>query len=161
MVTKVVNNKTGELLFLCRTEFPHETMKRVFIEINGTTRTFQVVDAVPYYTRERIPCEKEHKGKTEETFVFVEELDTPVDVDNDNVCPGYKPDSGGFRAKYLVVKRDGTPVKEASEYLILNIVHDPAAQQAAKVYCDAQRDPRFREFVEGLQMKIQGIRKGR
>lgn len=156
MVTKIINNKTGDMLFQSTGHVPGEMGSRIFIAMDDKqAEMFQIVASIPLYRAER-NNDEEYRGHSEERFVFVEPLENKIDPVK--AAPGYTPTEGGFYDKYIVAKSDGSPIKNGAEYLVLNIAHDPAAQQAAHVYCDAQREPRFAEFVQGLRLKLQQLR---
>lgn len=148
MVTKVVNAKTGQVLFETEMPVPNEVGYRFMIGKDDDIQTYIVIEEVPLYNLDDRICT---------AFIYVEPATARVDPRR--AAPGYIPGKNGFYDKYIVAKSDGSPIKDGAEYLVLNIAHDRAAQQAAKLYCDAQRDPAYADFVDGLIRRVRALRK--
>lgn len=150
----VTTLKTTDGKTICKTHgyFPETPGATIFLE-DGHVDIYRVVEAIPLYTvHDNLVGGESGQpyAVSKDKYIFLDKVDKQIE----SGAPGFKPDG----EKYIVAKADGTPVKDGAEYLILNIVHDRAAQQAAKVYCDAQTDSRYANFVNTLRGRLQEIR---
>lgn len=157
-----VNNLDGSIIGLFLEESEFKLGSRFYLRADDKHQLYTVVDSIPVFQLQGdITVELAETGqetgsrlKQERSIIYVEPIKTQVDLKN------AKLGHGGEMNKYLIVKQDGQPVKEDSEYAVFNIRHDPHTHNAVKVYHDsAINDPSHAAFAEELLLRVQQIRK--